>query len=100
MTGEEGRGGLEREMGLDHADFWRLLPQALGPHAWKREGNRVTVEIGGGHVEIELGPQRERRIALMTIPATPVSISWRGVDRDTRARFLERFDSYYRRGGG
>ncbi len=91
---------LEREMGLGHDDFWRLLPQALDGLAWRAEGNRVLVEIDGGRIEIVLGAQGERRIALLTLPVTPVAFAWSGIERPRFAAFLERFDRYYRRGGG
>ncbi|NCF09657.1 MAG: hypothetical protein GWP66_03145 [Gammaproteobacteria bacterium] len=93
-------GLLEREMGLAHADFWRLLPQALGDLAWRAEGDRVRVEHGTGWIEIALGVEGERRIALMTIPVTEVTMRWEGVSRERFDAFLARFDSYYRRGGG
>ncbi len=98
MNDESGR--LEREMGLAHADFWRLLPQAVGDLPWRADGERVQIDIDGGAVEIELGEERERRIALISIPVTPVSIRWQGLARSRFDAFLARFDSYYRRGGG
>lgn len=93
-------GRLEREMGLAHADFWRLLPQAVGELPYRVDGNRVHIDIEGGVVEIVLGGERERRIALMSIPVTPVTIRWEGLPRARFEAFLARFDSYYRRGGG
>jgi hypothetical protein len=93
-------GCIEREMGLDHADFWRLLPRAVDSLAWHGEGRQAVIEVGSGTVEIELGEERVRRIALMAIPVTPVTIRWQGIDAETFASFLERFDSHYRRGGG
>ena len=101
MSASDDRAGcLEREMGLAHADFWRLLPQAVGDHPWRVEGDRVRVEVDDGRVEISLGTEGERRIALMAIPVTPVTICWEGLARDRFDAFLARFDAYYRRGGG
>ena len=93
-------GCIEREMGLDHADFWRLLPRAVGDLPWQAEGNRAVIEVGTGRVEIDLGPERVRRIALMAIPLTPVTIRWHGLDEAAFLIFLDRFDSHYQRGGG
>ncbi len=100
MTPDEGRGRLVREMGLAHADFWRLLPQAVGDCPWRADGTRVGIEVDGGRVEIELGPEGERRIAGLTLPSTTVRFRWEGVARPAFDAFLERFDRYYRRGGG
>ncbi len=97
---DELAGRLEREMGIAHADFWRLLPAAVGDHAWQAEGDRVHINLDGGRVEIVLGEEGERRIALMSIPLTPVTIRWEGVARPRFDAFLARFDAYYRRGGG
>lgn len=97
---DELAGRLVREMGIAHADFWRLLPVAVGDHAWQAEGDRVHIELEGGWVEIVLGEEGERRIALMSIPLTPVTIRWEDVARPRFDAFLARFDAYYRRGGG
>ena len=97
---DELAGRLVREMGIAHADFWHLLPVAVGEHAWQTEGDRVYIELEGGWVEIVLGEEGERRIALMSIPLTPVTIRWEGVARPRFDAFLARFDAYYRRGGG
>ena len=87
-------------MGLAHADFWRLLPQAVGDLPYRVDGHSVRIDIDGGTLEIALGVEGERRIALMSIPVTPVTIRWQGLSRARFDAFLARFDSYYRRGGG
>jgi len=100
MPGNADSGCLEREMGLDHADFWRLLPRAVGDRPWRADGHRAVIDVGAGRVEIELGREGVRRIALMAIPVTPVTICWQDVDDVTFSAFLERFDRYFQRGGG
>jgi len=97
-SGTDGR--LEREMGFSHSEFIRLLPRALDTLPWQRQGLRIVITVGAGEVVIELGEQRIRQIALLSLPLIPVTISWRGLADGAFAAFLERFDSYYRRGGG
>ena len=100
MSAPAGEGRLEREMGFGHAEFERLLPRALAGWSWRRDGDAVQVTVADGAVTIELGPERTRRIALLSLPVTPVTLRWRGLDAATWEAFLRRFDSYYRRGGG
>ena len=97
---DEHSGRLDREMGLAHADFWRLLPVALGALAWRAQGDAVRIDLDAGWVEITLGEEHERRIALMAIPVTPVTFRWEGITLARFETFLARFDSYSRRGGG
>jgi len=49
------------DMGLTHADFFRLVPAAMGEHAHRIEGNKVFGEVHQGTVEITLGEQQERQ---------------------------------------
>ena len=100
MAATDDAGCIEREMGLDHADFWRLLPRAVGDLKWRADGNRAVIDVGTGRVEIDLGREGARRIALMVIPLTPVTIRWQGVGKATFDAFLDQFDRHYQRGGG
>ncbi|HEY5790010.1 MAG TPA: hypothetical protein VIX81_05250 [Gammaproteobacteria bacterium] len=100
MAEAQTSGQLEREMGIDHADFRRLLPHALGQLRWRGGETRFSIAVGAGEVTIELGPERVRRIALLELPVTPVRFAWEGLAEGEFERFLERFDHYYRRGGG
>lgn len=93
-------GRIEREMGLDHADFWRLLPRAAGSNRWQAHADRVEIEVAGGRIEIVLGPERTRKIALLALPVTPVTISWHAVAAAEFRRFLDAFDREFQRGGG
>ena len=87
-------------MGLSHADFFRLLPSAMGDHPYRIDGNTVHGEVGQGTVEIKLGPQQERRIALMVIPFARVSFHFRGVTQADQELFKSHFDLRFQRGGG
>jgi len=88
------------DMGLTHADFFRLVPSAMGEHPHRVEGMKVYGEIGSGSVEITLGAQRERQIALMRIPHALVSFHFRGVTKSEQEEFKAYFDLRFQRGGG
>ncbi len=88
------------EMGLTHADFFRYLPSAMGQHLYRIEGNTVHGEIEQGRVEIIIGKQQERRIALMRIPYALVSFHFQGVTSEQQQRFKANFDLRFQRGGG
>jgi len=87
-------------MGLTHADFFRLLPAAMGEHPFRVDGMKVFGEIHNGTVEITLGAQQERRIALMRIPNAQVSFHFRGVTQAEQEVFKAYFDLRFQRGGG
>ena len=88
------------DMGLTHGDFFRLLPSAMGEHPFRVEGNTVYGEVHDGTVEINLGEQQVRRIALMEIPYATVSFHFRGVSQVQQEAFKEYFDLRFQRGGG
>ena len=89
-----------REMGLTHNDFWRLLPRAMGEHAYQRKGDSVQAKVNDGELEITLGPSLERRIALMCIPYSKVSFNFSGVSETEQQAFKAHFDLHFQRGGG
>ncbi|MEE9319145.1 MAG: hypothetical protein V3U76_01750 [Granulosicoccus sp.] len=89
-----------REMGLTHADFWRLLPRAMGEHAYRSEGDTVHAEIADGILEMTLGAPQVRKIALLRLPFAEVSFTFRGVSLQQQLAFKKHFDLYFQRGGG
>lgn len=89
-----------RDMGLTHADFFRYLPAAMGSHTYRIEGTTVHGEVNDGTVEIHIGAQQERRIALMCIPFAQVSFTFRGVSKEQQEAFKANFDLRFQRGGG
>jgi hypothetical protein len=95
-----GEVAYSREMGLTHADFWRLLPRAMGDHPYEVQGARVRATLGGGTLEIHIGPPDERRIALLRIPFSVVSFRFNNVQEEQRLAFKAHFDLHFQRGGG
>lgn len=89
-----------REMGLTHADFWRLLPRAMGDHPYTISGNSVRASVDEGQLDITLGPPEERRIALLRLPYSVVSFSFAGVGEVRQQAFKAHFDLHFQRGGG
>tara|TARA_Y100001934_G_scaffold55093_2_gene67930 strand:+ start:6190 stop:6510 length:321 start_codon:yes stop_codon:yes gene_type:complete len=97
-----------REMGITHREYLRTLQRAV-------EGRTYTAKDGGGtstttiniddgtnHVEIILPPQRLRKIGniQMKLPITDVEFRFFGHTQEQAQAVMERFEIYYRRGGG
>ncbi|MCB1761247.1 MAG: hypothetical protein KDI68_15860 [Gammaproteobacteria bacterium] len=91
---------FSRDMGLTEREFLRTLPAAVAPLAYRIEGRVVTVDHPQGEIIFRLHQSRERRIASLSLPVTRVDFSFAGLDEAIRARFLERFDLCFHRGGG
>ena len=89
-----------REMGLDHRDFFRILPRAMGEVPYEVDGTRVEARIDGGTLSIEIGPEQVRRIALLALPFAEVSFTFRGVSEERQQAFKRGFDLSFQRGGG
>ena len=89
-----------REMGLTHADFWRLLPRAMGEHAYERQGDEVKAQVFQGSLTIHIGPTQRRIIALMDLPYSVVSFRFEGVQEEQQLAFKTHFDLHFQRGGG
>jgi hypothetical protein len=87
-------------MGLTHAEFFRSLPPAVGRHAYSVEDGVVRIDVDGRQVIIELGPQRSRAIASLELPYLKARFNFHGFSDEERERFMERFELYFRRGGG
>lgn len=91
---------IEKEMGIDHRDFLRLLPRALDGRESRIDGNRIVIEDGARRLEITLGETSERRIALLALPVTPVRFEFTGYSEDQATAAMRRIDQAFLRGGG
>lgn len=87
-------------MAYTHAGFMRLLPKALNGYDYSVSENIIQVDEKDCSVRIELGPEYERRIAMLAMPVTDVTIQLNGFSEEQAHAFLEKFDRTYRRGGG
>ena len=91
---------ISKDMGVTHAEFFRLLPLALGTAAYSSDGARVVRKDGNRRLEITLGPEATRQIALLRVPRTAVTLSFSGYSEDDRAAALALFDRAFQRAGG
>ncbi len=89
-----------REMGMTHADFFRILPSAIDQHPYRRRERRIDIDYGDRSVQIEFGDEKIRGIALLQLPYIDMSFAFHGFSDNQREAFMKRFDLYFRRGGG
>lgn len=88
-------------MGYSHAEFRRTLPAAVSPFRIEERGDDFELSDDAGHtVRIVLGPEGNRRIASLQIPATAVNFHFQNFSSKERKRFMDRFNRYFQRGGG
>ena len=98
-VGEVGE-AFEREMGFSHKEFRRALQRTYaGPGLEMREDG-ADIRVATGSVQIRLGAEGVRSIALLRLPVTKISFKFDGVDSTQRAEFMQHFELYFRRGGG
>jgi len=90
----------EREMGISYKDFYRLLPIALKNIDYLVQGNCIKFKYCGGDIQIELGIERERKIASLVLPTVNVVFSFTDIVMTDIEEFLFQFDRTYQRGGG
>ena len=91
---------IEKEMGITHADFFRILPNALGGEGYAVSGSRITWKDGERTLTIDLGQEESRQIALMRMPKTRLTLTFTGYEADEREAALARFWRYFQKGGG
>jgi len=91
---------IKKEMAVTHADFFRSLPNALAGETCTITDTHVILQSDAGTWSITLGPERERRIALLSVPATPVTLNFEGYSDANREDAMQRFDRAFQRGGG
>ena len=96
---------IEKQMGITHAEFLRLLPQALGTDDYdvsgQGSGTLITfAATDDQEIRIALGQESVRQIALMRIPTTPVTLTFQGLNDTEMSAFMATFDRAYQRGGG
>jgi len=89
-----------RDMALTRKDFFRILPRAVGSNPYEIDTDGATVKVAGGVVNISLGPQQVRKIALMEVPWCRVSFNASGMTEAQFQEFSEHFHRRFQRGGG
>ena len=91
---------FEREMACTEAEWLRLLPAAIGRHAWRQEPGGASVTIGSGTLRLRWRVAQPRAIALLRMPRLLVGFRFGDVAAAERVDFMNRFDLFMQRGGG
>lgn len=91
---------IDKEMGITHAEFFRVMGRALNGRDHRFSETGVTIEDAGKKLTITLSEERERRIALMAVPATDVRLQFDGYSRVEIDDTAAWFDRWFQRGGG
>jgi hypothetical protein len=91
---------FERDVGCNEAEWLGWMPRAIGAHPWRRDGNRIVVDIASGSLTITWSPLPERRIALLRMQRLQVGFVFEGLDAAQRKTFMKPFDLSIQRGGG
>ena len=87
-------------MSISRDEFLRTLPAALGASEFAVAGDVVCVRDGTRLIEIEFSEQTPLRVGSLTLPAARVELRFEGYNEEEIAQAAERFDLYFRRGGG
>jgi len=96
----EDRVTVTKEMAVTHADFFRILPSAFPDCDYDIQGTTIWRQRDGGTLEIKLGPEGTRRIALLKLPQTSITLTFRGYSQSQRSELIEQFDKGFQRAGG
>jgi hypothetical protein len=91
---------LTQEMTLSRDEFLRSLSGAVAGAAFEAQGSDIRPLDPAQAWRIALTPLPELRIGAIRLPRHRVAIYLAGRDEAATRRFLERFEQYFRRGGG
>ncbi|NQW00231.1 MAG: hypothetical protein HQ483_11075 [Rhodospirillales bacterium] len=91
---------IVKEMGITHRDFFRIIGNALGTDDYQATAAGVSLQTDDRRLEIALGPEGERRIALMVIPQTRVTLTFTNYADSAIQAAVKRFDMMFKKGGG
>lgn len=91
---------VDKEMGVTHKEFLRLLPRAVGGADTRVDGCEIRVRDGGRTLRIELSEESVRRLGNFRLPVTHVRLTFAGYSEAERTAALDRFWRIYQKGGG
>ena len=104
MTAADAGVTVVKDMAVTHREFVRNLARLLSADVarWDpaRDGRVRRFAWGGGIVEVRLAPEAERRIAMLALPRTRVTLTFESLTPDEQRDFLAAFDLRFQRGGG
>lgn len=91
---------INKQMGMTRDDFDRLIPIALGTEAFEKLPDGIRFTEGERTMTVILGPEGKRKLALLELPSTPVTITFEGYTEEDAEAALAEFDRAFQRGGG
>ena len=91
---------FNREMGITHDEFFRILPSVMGPQSVDRQENEVRIAEEDWNLHIRLSEERERKIGSLRLPVTDIELRFSGFTEVDAKTFMDRFDLHFRKGGG
>ena len=91
---------IVKEMGYTHADFFRLLPRAMGNYPYEIDGLQVNCVLPTGTLKITLGEEQGRRLVLVVLPRTEITFEYQDVSDEDREAFIEYFELRFMKGLG
>lgn len=93
-------GSRSFEMSISRTEFLRLLPRAVGGSPFHETGNAfVHVEVGRSW-QIALNPLPELNLGTLRLERHGVVWGFSGYSETEIAALVNRFELYFRRGGG
>ena len=91
---------IQREFGLLHSDFFRIFPR-IEPESRQIGERSVEVDRADGRrLQIEISPEKVRRLASFKIPYIDITFRFSGWSDEQRAEFFKIFDRAFQKGGG
>lgn len=87
-------------MSISVGEFRQSLTAMLGRDSYVADAAGYYGMLGDGSWAMVLEAMPPLRIALLVLPRHRVHIRLEGVSQDEAGTFMERFDLYFRRGGG
>lgn len=91
---------IKKEMASTKADFLRILPRALDSEDFSVVGDVITFFNDGRTLTITHRDLEPRKLGGFTIPRADVRLELEGFSDDEAIATMDRFDRYFRRGGG
>ncbi len=91
---------LRQEMTIARDAFLRNLPGAVAHAPLRVQGDEIVHDAVPPRWRIRLTPLPARTIGALALERHAVEIRLRGFDAASERAFLDRFEAYFRRGGG
>jgi hypothetical protein len=91
---------ISKDMGITHADFFRIIPLVLKGERYRLHSAGVDIERDGVRIQVRLEAEGARRLGSFALPRTVVTLHFFGCNEAAVKAFMVNFDTRFRRGGG